>query len=157
MLEIEVRRVGINEIILNPNNPRTITEKDMAKLAKSLSDFPEMLEIREIVVDETMTVLGGNMRTLVLRQAGARECLAKVVRGLTDEQKREFVIKDNGGFGQWDSDALADSWGDLPLEGWGINVPKWAGPDGAPPKTEPGSGNGGVITCPECGHEFVDG
>ncbi|MFA5458332.1 MAG: hypothetical protein WC261_11960, partial [Synergistaceae bacterium] len=80
------------------------------------------------VVDEGMMVLGGNMRTLALRKAGAKECVAKIVTGLTPEQKREFVIKDNGGFGTWDMDALANGWGDLPLVEWGVNIPEaWDG------------------------------
>jgi hypothetical protein len=93
-------------------------------LVKSLKDFPEMLKLREIVVDETMTILGGNMRYLALQKAGEKEATAKVVTGLTPEQKREFVIKDNGGFGKWDYSILANVWDDLPLIEWGIDVPK---------------------------------
>ncbi len=123
MVKVEIRTVKLGEIKLNPDNPRTITKKDMDLLVKSLKDFPEMLKLREIVVDETMTILGGNMRYLALQKAGEKEATAKVVTGLTPEQKREFVIKDNGGFGQWDMDALANAWGDLPLVKWGVDLP----------------------------------
>lgn len=130
MAQIETKNVKLSEIKLNPDNPRTISKKDMDLLVKSLKEFPEMLELREIVVDETMTVLGGNMRTLALKKIGVKEVTAKIVTGLTDDQKREFVIKDNGGFGSWDMDALANSWGDLPLVDWGINLPKaWTEPE----------------------------
>ena len=129
MAKIEIKTVKLNEIKTNPDNPRTISKKDMDLLVKSLTDFPDMLKLREIVVDETMTVLGGNMRLLALQKSGAKECTAKIVSGLTDEQKREFVIKDNSSFGQWDMDALANAWGDLPLAEWGVDLPEdWLNP-----------------------------
>ena len=123
-MNIETKKVKLSQIKLNPDNPRRISEKDMERLVKSLTEFPEMMDIREIVVDENMMVLGGNMRTLALRKAGAKECVAKIVTGLTPEQKKEFVIKDNGAWGQWDFDALANGWDDLPLADWGVNVPE---------------------------------
>jgi hypothetical protein len=122
-VKVEIRQVELSEVKPNKNNPRTITGKDMDRLVKSLTDFPEMLQLREIVVDETMTVLGGNMRLLALRKIGAKEATAKIVKGLTPEQKREFVIKDNGeNWGRWDFDALANGWGDLPLVEWGVKM-----------------------------------
>lgn len=128
-MKITTKKVKLSEIKLNPDNPRSISKKDMELLVKSLKDFPEMLELREIVVDETMTVLGGNMRTLALRKIGAKEATAKIVSGLTAAQKREFVIKDNGSMGSWDMDALANSWGDLPLVEWGVDLPEdWLTP-----------------------------
>jgi len=123
MAKIEIKTVKLSEIKLNPDNPRTISKKDMDLLVKSLKDFPDMLNIREIVVDETMTVLGGNMRLLALQKSGAKEVTAKIVSGLTKDKKREFVIKDNGAFGSWDMDALANVWGDLPLVDWGVKLP----------------------------------
>jgi len=123
-VKVEIKTVKLSKIKLNPDNPRTITDVDMARLVKSLTDFPEMMQLREIVVDETMTVLGGNMRTLALRKAGVDECVAKVVKGLTPEQKREFVIKDNAGFGEWSMDDLANGWSDLPLVEWGVKLPE---------------------------------
>ena len=96
----------------------------MERLVKSLKEFPDMLNLREIVVDETMTVLGGNMRLLALQKIGTKDCTAKIVTGLTPEQKREFIIKDNSAFGEWDMDLLSSSWGDLPLVEWGVDLPE---------------------------------
>ena len=133
-MNIEVKQVKLAALKLNPNNPRRIGNKEMERLVKSLQDFPDMLSIREIVVDETMTVLGGNMRLLALKKAGAKECVAKIVTGLSPAQKREFIIKDNSAFGEWDMDLLSSSWSDLPLADWGVDLPEdWLGGD----KTEP--------------------
>lgn len=173
MVKVEVKTVKLGEIKLNPENPRTISKKDMDLLVKSLKDFPEMLELREIVVDETMTVLGGNMRTLALRKSGVKEATAKIVSGLTPGQKREFVIKDNSTMGSWDMESLANGWSDLPLADWGVDLPEdWLGGD----KTEPADaepqidraeelnktwkvkrgdlfGLGVYCKCPKCGKE----
>jgi len=159
MIEISIKTVKLSQIKLNPDNPRRIGNVEMDRLVKSLQEFPDMMKLREIVVDETMTVLGGNMRTLALRKIGVKECVAKIVTGLTPEQKREFVIKDNSAFGSWDMDALANGWDDLPLVDWGVDIPAdW----GAPPNFEPGTeeDQGRLdekkpITCPECGHVFT--
>jgi hypothetical protein len=121
-MNVETKQVKLSALKLNPNNPRRIGNKEMERLVKSLQEFPDMLNIREIVVDETMTVLGGNMRLLALKKSGAKECTAKIVTGLTPEQKREFIIKDNSNFGDWDFDILS-GWDDLPLQDWGINIP----------------------------------
>jgi DNA modification methylase len=139
MVKVEVKTVKLGEIKLNPDNPRTISKKDMDLLVKSLKDFPEMLKLREIVVDETMTILGGNMRYLALQKSGAKEATAKVVTGLTPAQKREFVIKDNGSMGDWNMEDLANSWADLPLADWGVDLPDdWLGADkGEPAYAEP--------------------
>lgn len=123
-MNVEIKKVKLTEIKLNPDNPRRIGNVEMDRLVKSLQEFPDMLSIREIVVDETMTILGGNMRYLALKKAGAKECTAKIVTGLTPEQKREFVIKDNAAFGSWNFDELANSWSDLPLADWGVDLPE---------------------------------
>jgi DNA modification methylase len=100
-----------------------------------LQEFPDMMKLREIVVDETMTVIGGNMRVLALRKMGIQEAIAKIVKGLTADQKREFVIKDNATFGEWDMDALANGWSDLPLGDWGVDLPdEWTDGDGDEPQ-----------------------
>lgn len=125
MVKVEVKTVKLGEIKLNPDNPRTISKKDMDLLVKSLKDFPEMLELREIVVDETMTILGGNMRYLALQKSGVKECIAKIVTGLTPAQKREFIVKDNAAFGEWNMEDLANSWADLPLVEWGVKMPDY--------------------------------
>lgn len=122
MVEITIKTVKLSAIKLNPDNPRRISEKDMERLVKSLQDFPDMMKLREIVVDETMTILGGNMRYLGLKKIGAKDCTAKIVTGLSPEQKREFVIKDNANLGEWDMDLLS-GWDDLPLVEWGVDIP----------------------------------
>ena len=122
-MQTEIKTAKISEIKLNPDNPRTISNKDMELLIKSLKEFPEMLNLREIVVDENMVVLGGNMRLLALQKMGASDCQIRMVSGLTPEQKREFVIKDNSNFGRYDFDSLANEWSDLPLADWGIDLP----------------------------------
>ena len=122
-MQTEIKTAKISEIKLNPDNPRTISNKDMELLIKSLKEFPEMLNLREIVVDENMVVLGGNMRLLALQKMGASDCQIRMVSGLTPEQKREFVIKDNSNFGRYDFDSLANEWSDLPLSDWGVDLP----------------------------------
>ena len=123
-MQTEIKTAKISEIKLNPDNPRTISNKDMELLIKSLKEFPEMLNLREIVVDENMVVLGGNMRLLALQKMGASECQIRMVSGLTPEQKREFIIKDNSNFGRYDFDTLANEWSDLPLADWGVDLPE---------------------------------
>lgn len=124
MVKITTKTVKLGALKINPDNPRRISTKDMGRLVKSLREFPDMMGIREIVVDDTMTVIGGNMRLLALRKIGAKECTAKIVTGLTPEQKREFVVKDNGSWGEWSMDDLANAWGDLPLADWGVKMPE---------------------------------
>ncbi|MCC6396646.1 MAG: hypothetical protein IT282_06470, partial [Bacteroidetes bacterium] len=127
MADIETKTVRLNKIKLNPDNPRRISDRDMDLLVNSIQQFPDMMKLREIVVDETMTVLGGNMRVLALRKMGIQEATAKICKGLTADQKREFIIKDNSSYGEWDMDALANEWSDLPLEEWGVDIPEeWA-------------------------------
>lgn len=99
-MQIETKKVKLTGINLNPDNPRRISGQDMDRLIKSLKDFPDMMQIREIVCDENMTILGGNMRYLALKKSGAKECTAKIVKGLPEAQKREFAIKDNGPMGE---------------------------------------------------------
>ena len=155
MVEITIKAVKLSQIKLNPDNPRQISNADMDRLVKSLADFPDMMQIREIVVDETMTCIGGNMRTLALRKAGVKECTAKIVTGLTPEQKREFVVKDNAAFGEWDMDLLS-GWDDLPLADWGVDLPRaWTEIPGEPlPPQEPTTETPDIIICPKCNHEF---
>jgi len=153
MTEIKVKIVKLSEIKLNPDNPRTITAKAMANLVKSLQEFPDMMDLREIVVDEDMMVLGGNMRLLALKKIGAKEATAKIVKGLTPEQKLEFIIKDNSQFGAWDMDALSSEWDSLPLIEWGIDLPE-AWMESESDEDEAGAKAINEITCPECGHIF---
>ena len=131
----------------------------MERLVKSLQDFPEMLELREIIIDENNIILGGNMRYRALKQIGEKECVAKIVTGLTLDQKREFIIKDNSNFGQYDMDALANLWSDLPLAEWGVDLPDdWMNGPEFVPGTEEGQGRldeKEPTVCPACGHSWV--
>jgi len=138
-MKVETKKVRLSEIKLNPDNPRQISKTQIDRLVKSITEFPEMMELREIVVDETMTILGGNMRFRALKEAGEKEAIAKIVTGLSLEQKREFIIKDNGtNWGQWDFDILANGWDDLPLTDWGVDLPEdWLNEGGTGGNTDP--------------------
>jgi hypothetical protein len=156
MITIEIKKIKLSQVKLNPDNPRRIGSKEMDRLVKSLQEFPEMMRMREIVVDEKMMVLGGNMRVLALRKAGEKEVTAKICRGLTEDQKREFIIKDNGFMGEWDFDALANSWSDLPLVEWGVDIPKDWGMEivGSSDAESRETIEPDIIICPKCKYEF---
>ncbi len=117
-----IEKVKITEVFSNPVNPRTIKEAEFKKLVKSIKDFPEMLELRPIIVDEDMTILGGNMRYKACVEADLKEVPVKIAKGLTEEQKKEFIVKDNVGFGDWDWDILANEWDNTQIKGWGMDV-----------------------------------
>lgn len=119
--EIIVVRVG--EIKPNPNNPRIIKDDKFKKLVKSIQEFPQMLNIRPIVVNDDMVVLGGNMRLKACKEAGLKELPIIKASSLTEEQQKEFIIKDNVGFGEWDWDMLANEWDSQVLEEWGLDIP----------------------------------
>jgi hypothetical protein len=118
----EVKVVKINDIKNNPNNPRVIKDDKYMKLVKSLIDFPEMLNIRPIIVNSDMIVLGGNMRLKACKEAGIEEVPIIVAKDLTEEKQREFIIKDNVGYGEWDWDILANEWDVEQLDDWGLEV-----------------------------------
>jgi hypothetical protein len=115
-------KLEINKLKPNKDNPRIIKDDKFKKLVKSIKDFPEMLELRPIVVDEDMTILGGNMRYKACIEAGLKEVYIKIAEGLTEEQKQEFIIKDNVGFGEWEWDILANEWDSTKLTEWGLDV-----------------------------------
>jgi len=116
------QKIKINKIKGNPSNPRNIKDEKFKKLVKSINGFPEMLEKRPIVVDEDMMVLGGNMRWKACKDAGLKEVWIDVAEGWTQEQKDEFIIKDNANFGEWDWDILANEWDNAELNEWGLDV-----------------------------------
>ena len=120
---MKIEKVKINSITENPDNPRTIKGEKFNKLVKSIKDFPEMLKIRPIVVNDDNVILGGNMRYKASIRAGLSEVYIIKASGLTDEQQKEFIAKDNVGFGEWDWDVLANEWDVEKLEDWGIEVP----------------------------------
>ena len=119
-----MKKVNINDLILNPENPRVIKDYKFKKLINSIKNFPEMLKLRPIVVNEKMEVLGGNMRTRACIEAGLKEVYIQIAN-LTKEQEKEFIIKDNSSFGEWDWDLLANEWEIKDLKDWGLDIPKW--------------------------------
>jgi ParB-like chromosome segregation protein Spo0J len=114
--------VKISEVKINPNNPRLIKDDKFKKLVKSIEEFPHMLEIRPIVVNSAMIVLGGNMRLKACQEAGLKEIPIIIADNLTEEQQREFLIKDNVSGGEWDWDILANEWDSDQLEEWGLDL-----------------------------------
>lgn len=167
---MKTEEVALSRIAENAENPRTITTEKFQKLVKSLLVFPRMLTLRPIVVDETMTVLGGNMRLKALKHCvtmdedSIRDILkedgrftkgeisnlmkywmdwrknptATIVNAtdLTEEQKKEFIIKDNVGFGDWDTNALTNKWDTNLLQDWGINEWQLTGFTAAQPEQD---------------------
>jgi DNA modification methylase len=117
--------MNINEIKPNPNNPRIIKDDKFKKLVKSIQDFPQMLELRPIVIDENNIVLGGNMRLKACIEAGLKDVPVKQAKELTEEQKKEFIVKDNVGYGEWDWDDLANNWNVEDLTEWGLDIPNF--------------------------------
>jgi hypothetical protein len=116
------QQVKISKVKGNPSNPRIIKNDKFKKLVKSIQEFPEMLKLRPIVVDEDMMVLGGNMRLKASKDAGLEEVWIEVAEGLTEEQKKEFIVKDNVGFGEWEWDMLGNEWDSVQLAEWGLDV-----------------------------------
>ena len=119
---------NIREIKPNPSNPRIIKDDKFKKLVQSIKEFPEMLEIRPIVVNKDMVVLGGNMRLKACLEAGLKEIPIIFADSLTEEKQREFIIKDNVGFGEWDWEELGNNWDKEELEEWGLDLPEFAIP-----------------------------
>jgi ParB-like chromosome segregation protein Spo0J len=118
--------VKISEVKSNPNNPRIIKDDKFKKLVASIQELPQMLQLRPIVVNEDMVVLGGNMRLKACKEAGLKEVPIIKATDLSEEQQRAFIIKDNVGFGEWDWDALANEWDAELLTEWGLDV--WKAP-----------------------------
>jgi DNA modification methylase len=115
----------ISDVKVNPNNPRLIKDDKFAKLVQSIKDLPQMLAIRPIVVNADMIVLGGNMRLKACKEAGLKEVPIIIADNLTEEQQREFLIKDNVSGGEWDWQMLANDWDTEQLENWGLDIPNF--------------------------------
>lgn len=120
---MDIQVVKIKDIKSNPNNPRVIKDDKFHKLCESIKAFPKMLELRPIVVNDDMVVLGGNMRLKALKHLGLTEAPVIKASELTEDQQRQFIIKDNAGFGEWDWSMLANEWDVEELEQWGIEIP----------------------------------
>ena len=134
-----MKKVAIGELKPNPNNPRIIKDDKFKKLVQSIKDLPEMAEVRPVVVNTDMVVLGGNMRLKAMREAGWKDVPIQVVDWDEDKQ-RQFIIKDNVSGGEWDWDMLANEWDADELNEWGLDLPIFAqekGIDDLSEKLEP--------------------
>lgn len=121
-----IKKVKIGDVKVNPNNPRLIRDDKFAKLVQSIKDLPQMLEIRPIVVNSDMVVLGGNMRLKACKEAGLKEIPIIIADNLTEDQQREFLIKDNVSGGEWDWTIIQSEWDAEELDKWGLDVPQFA-------------------------------
>ena len=121
---------NITDIKANPKNPRVIKDDKFAKLVKSITDFPEMLEKRPLVcftdTDGKVVVLGGNMRLKAAKEIGLKELPIILADDWTEEQKAQFLIRDNISFGEWNIEELQTDWDFEQLGEWGLDVPQWA-------------------------------
>lgn len=120
-----IKKVKISEVKPNPNNPRLIKDDKFKKLVKSIQEFPDMLNVRPIVVNKDMIVLGGNMRLKAIKEAGHTEVAIEIV-DWSEEKQKEFIVKDNVGYGEWDWNDLANNWDENKLSEWGLDIPGWA-------------------------------
>jgi len=116
-----IKKVKITEVITNPNNPRLIKDDKFKKLVNSIQEFPDMLNVRPIVVNTDMVVLGGNMRLKAIKEAGIKEINVEIV-DWNEQQQKEFIIKDNASFGEWDWSDLANNWDSEELTDWGVDI-----------------------------------
>jgi DNA modification methylase len=123
---MEIRSCKLSEIKSNPNNPRIIKDDKFRKLVNSIQEFPKMLEIRPIVVNADMIVLGGNMRLKACKEAGLKEVPVIFADDLTEDEQKQFIIKDNVGFGEWDWDMIANEWDAEEVEEWGLDIPEFS-------------------------------
>jgi len=112
----------LTDIKPNPNNPRVIRDENFKKLVKSIKEFPEMLEVRPIVVNKDMVILGGNMRYRACQEAGLKEAPV-MMASWESEKDAEFVIKDNLQMGDWDWEILSNTFDESYLDDWGLDVP----------------------------------
>jgi DNA modification methylase len=120
---MKIQTVPISKVKLNSNNPRLIKDDKFKKLVASIQSFPEMLDIRPIVVNSDMVVLGGNMRLRACKEAGLKEVPIIIADNIPEDRQAEFIIKDNVGFGEWDWEMLANEWNNELLQEWGIDLP----------------------------------
>ncbi len=151
--------VPIGQLKPNPTNPRVLRDDKFAKLKASLQSFPDMLNKRPIVAvtdtDGKLMVLGGNMRLRACMDLKLKEVPVILADEWTEEQRREFIIKDNVGFGEWDWDQLANEWDAIELADWGLDIPKVPDFEPVGMDEQPRLDEKTPIECPKCGHEFT--
>ena len=119
---MKIEHVKLSAIKSNPNNPRLIKDDKFKKLVQSIKDFPEMLKLRPIVVNDDMVVLGGNMRLKACKEAGLKEVPIIKASDFSEDQQREFIIQDNVGFGEGDWDMIANEWEAEQVAEWGLDI-----------------------------------
>jgi DNA modification methylase len=138
---VKIDHLPIGKVKVNPDNPRQIGNKEFQSLVKSLKDCPSMFEARPLLVSNRTgenIVLGGNMRLRAAQELKYKEVPVIILPGLTKRQEQEITIKDNGAWGEWDFDALANAWSDLPLKDWGVDIPAdWGADQVEPADAEP--------------------
>lgn len=117
-----LNKKNVSELVLLKGNPRIIKDDKYKKLKESIRTFPEMLNLRPLIINKDNEVLGGNMRLMVCKDLGIKEVPIIYAEGLTKEQEKEFIIKDNVNFGEWDWDIIANEWDSLALNDWGLSV-----------------------------------
>lgn len=144
---MNITEVKIGSIKANQNNPRIIKDDKFRKLVESIKSFPEMLKLRPIVVNDDMVVLGGNMRLKACKEAGLKVVPIIKASDLTEEQQKEFMIRDNAPAGDWDWETLANDWDEVALISWGVEIPHF----GEPGEDEPESKSKAEKLCPHCG------
>lgn len=144
---MNITELKIAAIKANPNNPRIIKDDKFRKLVESIKSFPEMLKLRPIVVNDDMIVLGGNMRLKACKEAGLKVVPIIKASDLTEEQQREFIIRDNAPAGEWDWEMLANDWDEVALMSWGVEIPHF----GEPGEDEPEGKRKAEKLCPHCG------
>ena len=120
---MNIQVVKINQIKSNPNNPRTIDKIKFGLLVKSIEEFPDMLNLRPLVVNKDMMVIGGSMRLKACIKLGIKEVPIIIAENLTESEQREFLIKDNSNFGSWNYEELANDWDIELLSDWGLEIP----------------------------------
>jgi len=151
--------VPIGTLKGNPTNPRVLRDDKFAKLKQSIHDFPDMLNKRPIVAvtdtDGKLMVLGGNMRLRACMDLKMKEVPVILADEWTEEQRREFIIKDNVGFGEWDWEQLANEWDAKDLADWGLDIPKVPDFEPVGMDEQPRLDEKTPIECPKCGHEFT--
>ena len=178
-----IKKMKLKDIKPNPNNPRVLRDDKFQKLKQSITEFPKMLSLRPMVIDENNLVLGGNMRLRALQELGftdVEEAWVKRSSDLTEEEKKRFIIADNVAFGEWDWDTLANDWEVVDLQDWGLNIPKFDPVDiDFDPNVTPETNYSDVtkeqiraeaeklanqmlknrqeidVMCPKCGNEFI--
>jgi len=147
---VEIKVMKLSELVHNERNPRYIKSKKHQELMKSLKEFPEMKLLREIIVDENNLILAGDKRVYALEELDYAEVTVKQVFNLTEDQKDEFIVKDNIHNGEWDSDIIANQFDAGKLADWGVPSFKLGG-DAVPAEKQYKNHE---VTCPECGHHF---